>query len=107
MKVYETLTKNEKSEGVEYKYIYRLIKKEHIIDSEHTGKLSMESFGIEIERYDMVDDTVVNIERNSVDFISPNQSKVHNILIHLYENSVSPSNMESVVELKSEKVVWK
>ena len=96
MVVLENLSKRVTDDDVKHNYFYRLVKSQVSvsIDSEPAG---VQSYGIEIERQDIIDDTVVFIERDCVENISPQRHKVKNLIKMLYENTVSPIHMIEVL----------
>jgi len=96
MVVLENLSKKVTEDGVKHNYFYRLIKSQISVsmDNETT---EMQAYGIEIERQDIVDDTVVFIERDFVENISPQRHKVKNLLKMLHENTVSPIHMIEIL----------
>ncbi|MBI6873250.1 DUF6514 family protein, partial [Clostridium aciditolerans] len=59
--------------------------------------IEVQSYGIEIERQDLVDGKLVNIERDCVKSISPERHKVHNLMKLLYDNNVSPIHLIDVL----------
>lgn len=77
-----------KGEDVEYRYIYRLIKKDF---------KGITAYGIEIERKDYVGLCNVNLERERVDVISSHIHKVKQLLMKLYSNQVSPYHLIDLV----------
>lgn len=77
-----------KGEDIEYRYIYRLIKKDF---------KGITAYGIEIERHDYVGLSNVNLERERVDVISPHIHKVKQLLMKLYSNQVSPYHLIDLV----------
>lgn len=79
-----TFERNEKTMD----YYYRLTE-------ENYGK--GQAFGIEIERQDIKDGKVINIERDSVNMISNNEERVKNIFNLLYKNNVSPIHLLDVI----------
>lgn len=96
MEVIEILNKKVSAQNKIYEYEYRLIK----------GKISMvygyqvnvmQSYGIEVERKDIVDNKVVNIERDNIKNISIDKEKVHNLMKILYNNIVSPIHFIEVI----------
>lgn len=96
MVIVENLNKYELDGQKTYYYSYRLLKNNLQLLREDEI-LEVQSYGIEIERQDVVDDTVVGIERESIDNISPHRHKVHSILKMLYDNSVSPVHLVDIV----------
>jgi hypothetical protein len=77
-----------KGEDVEYRYIYRLIKKDF---------KGITAYGIEIERKDYVGLSNVNLERERIDVISPYRHKVKQLLMKLCSNKVSPYHLIDLV----------
>lgn len=96
MLVVETLSKNEVLNQNTYCYNYRMLKKE--ISLSYEGQTSrIQSYGIEIERQDIVNGVIVGIERDSINNISPQRYKVHNLIKMLYENLVSPIHLVDIL----------
>lgn len=77
-----------KGEDVEYRYVYRLIKKDF------NGIIA---YGIEIERKDYVGLANVNLEREKIEVISAHRHKVKQLLIKLFMNQVSPYHLIDLV----------
>lgn len=77
-----------KGEDVEYRYIYRLTKKDF---------RGITAYGIEIERKDYVGLTNVNLERDRIEVISSHIHKVKQLLVKLYTNQVSPYHLVDLV----------
>lgn len=69
---------------VEFRYVYRLIKKVY---------KGITAYGIEIERKDYIGLKNVNLEREKIDMISIHRYKVKKILMNLYGNQVSPIHL--------------
>lgn len=88
MKIVESLSLAIENKGKKIMYFYRLTQCET-----KTGQ----AFGIEVERQDLRDDVLVNIERDSVDIISTKEDKVRSILELLYQNNVSPIHLIDVI----------
>jgi hypothetical protein len=95
MLVVENLCKNESCDDIKFNYSYRMIK-DKVIFSEY-GKLEIQSYGIEVERIDILDDKLVKVERELVKCISPHRHKVHNLLKMLFDNVVSPLHLIDVL----------
>ena len=74
--------------GIERKYQYKLIKT--LIGKD-------EVFGIEIERTDYKGDLEIDSYKDSVELISPVESKVKCLLKMLYENQVSPIHLVDII----------
>lgn len=94
--VVESLVRTQGKEKIKYNYFYRLLKNKISITY---GKdtTEVQSYGIEVERQDLVDDKLVNIERECVKSISTQRYKVHNLLKLLYDNSVSPLHLIDIL----------
>jgi protein tyrosine phosphatase len=60
-------------------------------------KILVQTYGIEIERQDYLDDSLINIERDCISTISPQRHKIHNLLKMLYDNQVSPIHLVDVL----------
>lgn len=88
MKIVESLSLAIENKGKKIMYFYRLTQCET-----KTGQ----AFGIEVERQDLRDDVLVNIERDSVDIISTKEGKVRSILELLYQNNVSPIHLIDII----------
>ncbi|WML36177.1 DUF6514 family protein [Clostridium sp. OS1-26] len=94
--VVENLIRTESRDDVKYVYLYRLLKG-NISITYGVDTIEVQSYGIEIERQDLVDGKLVNIERDCVKSISPERHKVHNLLKLLYDNNVSPIHLIDVL----------
>lgn len=77
-----------KGEDVEYRYVYRLIKKDFN---------GITAYGIEIERKDYVGLANVNLEREKIEVISTHRHKVKQLLIKLFTNQVSPYHLIDLI----------
>lgn len=106
MTVVELLIRNHEVSGKMYKYFYRLLKSELLVNSGVEKMVLIQSYGIEIERHDVVNDSLVNIERDVVYNISPNRYKVHNILKFLFENQVSPIHLVDIAGMETDENVF-
>lgn len=96
MMVVESLSRTEKIGDITYLYNYRIIKS-YISMEVEDDLVSSQAYGIEVERQDIVNGVVVNIERDSIESISPQRHKVHNLLRLLYDNAVSPIHLVEVL----------
>ncbi|MBC2579566.1 DUF6514 family protein [Clostridium sp. DJ247] len=94
--IVENLVRTENLQGIKCNYFYRLLKGKMSITYE-TDTIEVQSYGIEIERQDLEDGKLVNIERDCVENISTERYKVHNLLKMLYDNSVSPVHLIDVL----------
>ena len=105
MIVVENLSKCIIDREVKYNYNYRMIKNIFFMLSNDKEE-EFEVYGIEIERMDIKYDKVISIERDSVESISPDREKVHELLEKLCKHEVSPIHLIEIVgELVDECVV--
>jgi len=88
MNLVEEYTSINRDDDVEFRYAYRLIKKDY---------KGIIAYGIEIERKDYVDLKNINLERTNIDIISPHRYKVKQLLIKLYNNQVSPLHLIDII----------
>lgn len=88
MKIVESLSLAIENKGKKIMYFYRLTQ---------CQTKAGQAFGIEVERQDLREDVLVNIERDSVDIISIKEDKVRSILELLYKNNVSPIHLIDVI----------
>jgi len=96
MVVIESLSKKVADDDVKHNYFYRLVKSE-ISVSMYDEPTKVQAYGIEIERQDIIDDTVVFIERDCVENISPQRHKIKSLMKMLYDNTVSPIHMIDIL----------
>lgn len=94
MVIVENLNKIVLQEDKKFLYYYRILKRDLSLCSSYVS--CVQSYGIEIERQDVVNGNVVNFERDRVLDISPDRYKVHTLLKLLYENGVSPLHLIDV-----------
>lgn len=96
MVVIESLYKKITDGDINYNYFYRLVKNK--ISVSMYGEITeIQAYGIEIERQDTTNDTVVSIQRDYVENISPQRYKVKNLLKMLHDNTVSPIHMIDIL----------
>lgn len=88
MNIVDNLYNVVKKEDRESKYIYRMIS-----ESFCNGQ----AFGIEVERQDIVDGSVVKIERDKIRNISNIKEKVNELLNLLHVNQVSPIHLVDIL----------
>lgn len=88
MRVKECLYTTVDRDDCEIKYLYRLTEKEF------WGK---QVYGIEIEKEAITDREEIGIARNSVEIISPDESKVRKLLDMLYNYKVSPVHLIDII----------
>ena len=88
MKIVESLSLAIENKDKKILYLYRLTQ----------CKIRKgQAFGVEVERQDIINDRLTNIERNSVDIISTREENVRPILELLYKNNVSPIHLIDVI----------
>ncbi|MBU5592569.1 hypothetical protein KQI89_12460 [Clostridium sp. MSJ-4] len=96
MIIVESLSRSEIKEEGMYIYSYRMTKGNITLSTEDSS-IEVQSYGIEVERQDLLNGVVVNIERDSLKSISPQRHKVHNLLRVLYEGKVSPIHFIDII----------
>lgn len=84
------------NEKVEHRYFYRMIKDQIIVSSNDSVK-KLDAYGIEVERQDMCDGRLVNIERDRIKSISPYLNKVQVLLNLIFKGVVSPIHLIDVL----------
>ena len=88
MNLVEEYTAIDTASEVEFRYSYRLIKKDY---------KGIVAYGIEIERKDYMGLENINLEREKIDIISPHRYKVKQLLMKLYNNQVSPLHLIDII----------
>lgn len=88
MKIKESLSLSIENKEKEIQYFYRLTERE-------TARGI--AFGIEVEKQELNEGVLVNIERDSIDIISNKKEKVKHLLDLLYKNNVSPIHLVDVI----------
>jgi len=96
MVVVENLYKKVTNGDISYTYFYRLVKSQ-ISVSMYDEFTKVQAYGIEIERQDISNGSVIRIQRDCVDNISPQRYKVKNLIKMLYDNTVSPIHMIDIL----------
>ncbi|WP_349305971.1 DUF6514 family protein [Clostridium swellfunianum] len=96
MMIVESMVRNEICEDMRKNYFYRLTKDKVSLDL-GSDAMEVQSYGIEIERQDILNNSIINIERDSVKSISPHRHKVHSLLKLLYDHCVSPVHLVDVL----------
>ncbi|WP_185903767.1 DUF6514 family protein [Hathewaya massiliensis] len=96
MIIVESISKHVEKDDLKYNYIYRLVRSDMslYIKSELA---QIQTYGIEVERQDVVEGRLINIERDCIKSISPQRYKVHELLKILYTNNVSPIHLVEVL----------
>ena len=88
MNLVEEYTSINRDDDVEFRYVYRLIKKEY---------RGIMAYGIEIERKDYVGLKNINLERKKIDMVSPHKYKVKQLLRKLCDNQISPVHLIDII----------
>jgi len=95
--VIESLLKIERIGDKNYIYYFKMTKSNIKKDGTFLP-YKLRTYGIEIERHDMVDDKLVEIKKKCIKSISSNRYKVDKLLKILYNNTVSPIHLINIVE---------
>lgn len=88
MEIVENLVKIKNENGFKYEYSYKLVK---------NNFKNKDIFGIEVERLDLKDNKLVNIERDFIKYISRDELKVKELLMLLADNIVSPIHLVDIL----------
>jgi len=96
MVLIESLTKIDFVGDIKREYIYRMFKSEFSVESKGR-KVEIQSYGIEVEKQDIKDGQVLNIERDYAKNISSQRHKVHNMMKMLCDNQVSPIHLVDIL----------
>ncbi|MBU5485146.1 hypothetical protein KQI86_12450 [Clostridium sp. MSJ-11] len=96
MVIVENIMRSVKTDEMEHSYYYRMLKSNISLNYSNQS-VEVQAYGIEVERQDIKDGKVINIERNYVRGISPQRYKVHKLLKLLYDNSVSPIHLIDIL----------
>lgn len=88
MTVKECLYTTIDGDKCEIKYLYKLTEQEFF---------GMQVYGIEVEKEDMVGKSESNIQKDSVEVISPDETKVRKLLDMLYNYKVSPIHLIDII----------
>ncbi|MCI1944536.1 DUF6514 family protein [Clostridium luticellarii] len=94
--IVENLSFNKIVRNMKYLYFYRLLKEKVSVPYQNEV-VKVQSYGIEVERQDVMDGKLVNVQRECIKSISPERYKVHNLLKLLYDNQVSPIHLVDVI----------
>ncbi|PRR86359.1 DUF6514 family protein [Clostridium luticellarii] len=94
--IVENLSFNKIVRNMKYLYFYRLLKEKVSVPYQNEV-VKVQSYGIEVERHDVMDGKLVNVQRECIKSISPERYKVHNLLKLLYDNQVSPIHLVDVI----------
>jgi hypothetical protein len=96
MVVVESMSRGKIVGEMRHVYFYRLVRSNIVMTSEN-GTIEVQSYGLEIERQDILNDELVAINREHIGNVSPHRHKVHNLLKLLYDNLVSPIHVVDVI----------
>lgn len=97
MNLVEEYTSINRDNDVEFRYAYRLIKKDY---------KEITAYGIEIERKDYIGLENINLERKKIDVISPHRYKVKQLLMKLYNNQVSPIHLIDIIGVYADEYAY-
>lgn len=96
MEIVESMVKKIEIDDKTCEYEYMLTRGKIILN--HTsGIISIQSYGIEVERKDFMGGKLINVERDGIKNISSDRYKVHNLMRILYDNVVSPINFIEII----------
>lgn len=95
MYVMDTLSKSLNDNGIERKYEYRVVKSS--FKSNAFENQELQAYGIEVERTDIIEGRISNVEREIIKNISPHRYKVQALAKMLQENIVSPINLVEIL----------
>lgn len=96
MIILEQMNCTETLDGKKLVYNYRLTKEFKTLSS-NGESIEIQAYGIEVERQDFCNGELINVDRESVESISPQRYKVKNLLKLLYDNTVSPIHLIDVL----------
>ncbi|WP_066896263.1 DUF6514 family protein [Clostridium nigeriense] len=88
MYIVNSLYSNVQNDGKESRYFFRMFK-ENFLDGQ--------AFGIEIERQDLVEGNIIQIERDFISKISNKEDKVKDLLKLIYDYQVSPIHLVDIL----------
>ncbi|MDV4152500.1 DUF6514 family protein [Clostridium sp. AL.422] len=88
MYIVDSLYSNSKNDNKEVRYSFRMIKEKFNFG---------QAFGIEIERQDLIEGRVVQIERDLITKISNKEEKVKDLLELVYKYQVSPIHLVDIL----------
>ena len=96
MVVVENMSRGKIVGDMRHVYSYRMVRSDISMTSDN-GTIQVQSYGIEAERQDMLNDEIVAIKRELIYNVSPHRHKVHNLLKLLHDNIVSPIHVVDVI----------
>jgi hypothetical protein len=96
MKILKELITTKEQDQVVYTYYYRLTCDDFNINLGNCAS-KFKAYGIEVERRDLKESSIENIERSSISKISPYRHKVKELLNILYKNNVSPIHLVDIL----------
>ncbi len=88
MKIIKNVMKLVEQNDLKYQYSYRLV--QNIFENDKI-------YGIEVERFDFSNESLINIERDFIKYISRNEAKAIELLNLLADNIVSPIHLVDVL----------
>lgn len=94
--VVETLINKVVEDGREFTYVYKLLKNDFVMEVDGNQK-SIQAYGIEVERQDLLDGQVIQVEKDYEKYISPQRHKVRSLMKLLNDNIVSPVHLIDII----------
>ena len=88
MYIVDSLYSNIKNDNKEVKYYFRIIKEKFDVG---------QAFGIEVERQDLIEGSVIQIERDLIRRISSKEEKVKQLLELVHKYQVSPIHLVDII----------
>ena len=88
MMIIENLCKKVRNENNERIYFYRSF------NEEYRGR---QAYGVEIERHDLENGSLIRIERDSISKVTIFEDKIKDILNLIYDNNVSPIHLVDII----------
>lgn len=88
MYIVDSLYSNSRNGNKEIRYSFRLVEEKF-----NAGQ----AFGIEVERQDLIEGSVIQIERDSIRRISNKEEKVKELLDLVYKYQVSPIHLVDIL----------
>lgn len=97
MVIIESLCKRVKEENKERIYFYRSF------NEDYCGR---QAYGVEIERHDVENGSLVKIERDSISKVTMVEDKIKDVLNLIYNNNVSPIHLVDIIGEYVDSNVW-
>lgn len=88
MYIVDSLYSNSRNDNKEIRYSFRMVKEEFGVG---------QAFGIEVERQDLIEGSVVQVERDLIRRISNKEEKVKELLDLVHKYQVSPIHLVDIL----------